>query len=117
MLELIATEAVKSRASSGAVTATIDSLLVRTKWPRRSETRGSEPRCRQPASSRLVPSAPAARTTPPAVIVSPRPRRSAPLRTCVTAYPSDPSAAPSGRTSVTVRSASILTPRRSANHR
>ena len=31
MLELIATEAVKSRVSSGAVTATIDSLLVRTK--------------------------------------------------------------------------------------
>ena len=36
--------------------------------------RGSEPECRQLASSRLVPSAPAARTTPRAVIVSPRPR-------------------------------------------
>ena len=44
MLEVIATDFAKSRLSSGAVTAWIDSLLVRTTSPRRSESRGSAPR-------------------------------------------------------------------------
>ena len=49
-------------------------------------------------SSRLVPSAPAARTTPRAGDrLHPRPRHSAPLLTCVTAYASDPSAAVGAR--------------------
>ena len=53
MLEVIATERVKSRLSSGAVTAWIDSELVRTTSPRRSESRGRAPLCLQSAS-RLV---------------------------------------------------------------
>ena len=44
MLELIATDLAKSRWSLGAVTALIDSLLVRTRSPSRDEIRGSEPR-------------------------------------------------------------------------
>ena len=43
MLEVIATERLKSRSSSGAVTAWIDSELVRTTSPSRSESRGSAP--------------------------------------------------------------------------
>ena len=64
MLEVIATERLKSRSSSGAVTAWIDSELVRTTAPIRSESRGSAPLCLQLASSWLVPRAPAATTTP-----------------------------------------------------
>ena len=56
MLEVIATEREKSRLSSGAVTAWIDSELVRTTWPRRSDRRGRAPECLQSASSWLVPS-------------------------------------------------------------
>ena len=70
MLEVIATERLKSRSSSGAVTAWIDSELVRTTAPMWSESRGSEPPCLQLASSWLVPSAPAATTTPLAVRVA-----------------------------------------------
>ena len=40
MLELIATDLAKSRSSLGAVTALIDSLLVRTSSPRRAEILG-----------------------------------------------------------------------------
>ena len=43
MLEVIATERLKSRSSSGAVTAWIDSELVRTTAPSWSESRGSAP--------------------------------------------------------------------------
>ncbi len=51
MLELIATDLAKSRSSVVAVTALIDSLLVRTSSPRRGETFGSESRSRQLWSS------------------------------------------------------------------
>ena len=78
MLEVIATERAKSRASSGAVTAWIDSELVRTRWPIRAETRGRAPLCRQLASSWFVPRAPAATTTPRAVKVRARRRSHAP---------------------------------------
>ncbi len=84
MLELIATDFAKSRSSLGAVTALIDSLLVRTRSPSREEIRGSEPRWRQSASSLLVPSAPAAMTTPRAVSVERRFRSHAPERSLVT---------------------------------
>jgi len=69
MLEVIATERLKSRSSSGAVTAWIDSELVRTTEPRLFEIRGRAPLCLQLASSWLVPRAPAATTTPFAVSV------------------------------------------------
>ena len=64
MLDEIATAFEKSRLSSGAVTAWIDSLLVRTTCPRRSEIRARAPEWRHSASRVLVPSAPAATTTP-----------------------------------------------------
>ena len=115
MLELIATEAVKSRASSGAVTATIDSLWCGPNGRGAQRTRGSEPRClavgQQPVGAQSTGGEDDATGDRLAAGEA-----SAPLRT-VTAYPSEPSAVPSGRTSVTVRSASTLTPRRSANHR
>ncbi len=71
--------------SSGAVTATIDSLFVRTRCPMRSESRGSAPLSRHPASSLFVPSAPAATTTPRAVTLRDPRRTHAPVRSCVTA--------------------------------
>ena len=72
MLEVIATERAKSRLSSGAVTAWIDSELVRTRSPSRADRRGRAPLCLQSASSWFVPSAPAATTTPRAVRVRAR---------------------------------------------
>ena len=84
MLELIATDLAKSRSSPGAVTALIDSLFVRTRSPSRAERFGSEPLWRQLASSLLVPSAPAATTTPRAVSVERRLRTHAPERSLVT---------------------------------
>ncbi len=78
MLDVIATERAKSRLSSGAVTAWIDSELVRTTWPRRSDSRGSAPECLQSASSLLVPRGPAATTTPRALSVCSRRRAQAP---------------------------------------
>ena len=84
MLEVIATEREKSRLSSGAVTAWIDSVLVRTTSPRRGERRGSALVCLQSASSWFVPSGPAATTTPRAVIVRRSRRSHAPERTLVT---------------------------------
>ena len=116
MLEVIETLRPHPR-SSGVVTAVIDSLLVRTNWPSRSEIRGSAPSLLHCARRWLVPSAPAATTTPRAVCVRRSLRIQEPVRSLVTAYPSEPSAAPSGRIDVTVRSGSICTPRRSANHR
>ena len=84
MLELIATDFAKSLSSLEAVTALIDSLLVRTKSPSRDEIRGSEPRWRLFARSRLVPSAPAASTTPRAVSAERRFRTHEPERSLVT---------------------------------
>jgi hypothetical protein len=81
MLELIVTESVKSRDSSTPEITTIDSLLVRTSSPRRSEIRGSEPARLQRASRRFVPSAPAAKITPPAVSRCGDRRRMPPERT------------------------------------
>ena len=81
----IATRLVKSTLSSGAVTARIASLLVRTSSPRRSETFGSEPLCLQRCSSLFVPSGPAASTTFCAVIVRRSLRSQAPVRSVVTA--------------------------------
>ena len=79
MLEVIATDFVKSRSSPGAaVIAWIDSLFVRTSSPSRSEIRGSPPPCLQFASSWFVPSAPAATTTPRAVSLRRRLRTQAP---------------------------------------
>src|SRR5918994_737415 len=63
-LELIATRLIRSVSSFGSVTARIASEFVRTPRPRRSETRGSEPARLLRNSSLLVPSAPAAITTP-----------------------------------------------------
>src|SRR5215204_7153848 len=94
MLELIATDLAKSRSSLAAVTALIDSLFVRTSSPSRGEIRGSDPRCRQFASSLLVPSAPAAKTTPRTVRVERRLRSHGPERSLVTSYPSEPSPTP-----------------------
>ncbi len=71
MLEVIATERLKSRSSSGAVTDWIDSELVRTRSPSLSEMRGRAPLWRQLASRLLVPRAPAATITPRAVCVRP----------------------------------------------
>ena len=59
MLELIATVFQSFIESSGIRTASIDSLFVRTRRPRRSLIFGSEPRCLHRANSSLVPSAPA----------------------------------------------------------
>ena len=71
--------------ASGAVTAWIDSELVRTSSPIRAERRGRAPLCLQLASSWLVPRAPAATTTPPAVKVRARRRSHAPGCTVETA--------------------------------
>ena len=73
-----------SGAPGGSVTATIASEFVRTSSPRRSESRGSEPASLDAASSRLVPSAPPATTTPRAVNVRRRLRSHAPGRSVVT---------------------------------
>src|SRR5260370_26899208 len=116
MLAVIATLWLQPR-SWGTVTGVSDSLLVRTSCPSRSEISGNAPPCLQRASSRLVPSTPAATTTPRAVWVRRFRVSHAPERWLVTAYPSDPSAAPSGRIDVTVRSGRIGTPRPSASHR
>ncbi len=58
------TPSVKSASLSRCVNAQTASAFVRTPWPSRSLIAGSEPRSRQLASSRLVPIAPAAKTTP-----------------------------------------------------
>src|SRR5215207_2804848 len=110
MLEVIAHERLKSRSSSIAVTDWIDSELVRITLPSRSERRGRAPLCLQLASRWLLPRAPAATTTPRALTVLRRLRSQAPERSLVTAYPSEPSAAPSGQISVTIRSGRIVTP-------
>jgi hypothetical protein len=68
----------------GSVTARIASEFVRTSSPRRSETRGSDPRSLQRASSRFVPSAPAAITTPRAVSTRRSRRSQAPVRSVTT---------------------------------
>ena len=117
MLALMATSAHGFLASSGSVTARIDSLFVRTSSPRRSLMLGSEPLCLSVASSSPVPSAPPAKTTPRAVKVRRRLKNHAPGRSVVTTYPSLPSAAPSGRTSTTLCSASTVAPFFSANQR
>ena len=80
MLDVIATERLKSRSSSIAVTDWIDSELVRITSPIRSERRGRAPLCLQLASSWLVPRAPAATTTPFAVCVRRSRRTQAPER-------------------------------------
>ena len=84
-LEEIATRLVMSGAPGGSVTARIASELVRTSSPSRSETRGSEPASFERASSRLVPSAPAATTTPRVVCTRRSLRSQAPVRSLVTA--------------------------------
>src|ERR1035437_1242360 len=118
MLEVIAVDFVKSSGkSAGAVTAMFDSLLVRTRYPRRSATLGSEPFSLHRCRSRLVPSAPAATTTPRARRVLGSRRTQAPERTEGMAYPAWPVVPLTGLMSVTVRSAIIVTPARSANHR
>ncbi len=81
----MATRLVISGASRGSVTARMASEFVRTSSPSRSESRGSEPRSLQPASSLLVPSGPAATTTPRAVWVRRSRRNQAPVRSVVTA--------------------------------
>src|SRR6202008_4647793 len=96
MLEVIETLRPHPR-SSGAVTAVIDSLLVRTNWPRRLEIRGSAPSLLHCASRLFVPRAPAAATAPGAVGVRRSFRFQEPVRSLVIAYPSEPSADPSGR--------------------
>jgi hypothetical protein len=84
MLDVIATALVKSCSSSGAVTARIDSLFVRTRCPSLSESLGRLPRSLQLNSSLLVPNVPAPTTTPRAVSRR-RPRRTdAPERSWVT---------------------------------
>jgi len=84
MLEVIAIEFEKSRLESGAVTAMIDSEFVLTRWPSRSEIRGSEPLCLQSRRSLFVPSAPAASTTPPARMVRRLRLKMAPERSVTT---------------------------------
>ena len=84
MLEVIATERLKSRSSSRAVTDWIDSELVRTTSPIRAESRGRAPEWRQLARRLLVPSAPAATTTPRAVTSAASCRTQAPERSLVT---------------------------------
>jgi hypothetical protein len=79
------TRRVTSGAPSGSVTARIASEFVRTSSPSRAETRGSEPCSRHAASSRFVPSAPAATTTPRAVSTCRSRRSQAPERSLVTA--------------------------------
>ena len=83
MLEVIATERLKSRSSSRAVTDWIDSELVRITAPIRSERRGRAPLCLQLASRLLVPRAPAATTTPRALTVWRRLRNQEPERSWV----------------------------------
>ena len=83
------------------VTARSASLFVRTSSPRRSESRGSEPLSLQRRSSRLVPSAPAATTTPRAR--SACAARGEPGARALARRPRsrrEPSPAPSGRTSI-----------------
>ena len=53
----------------GNRTPTIDSALVRTSWPRRGDTAGSEPLALSRSSRSMVPSADAARTTWRALMV------------------------------------------------
>jgi len=84
-LDEIATRLVMSGAPGGSVTARIASELVRTSSPSRSEMRGSEPDSFVRPSSRLVPSAPAATTTPRAVWVRRSRCSQAPVRSLVTA--------------------------------
>jgi hypothetical protein len=84
MLEVIATRLIRSVRSLGSVTARIASEFVRTQRPSRSESRGSEPACLQRMSSLLVPSAPAAITTPRARTVRRSRRSHAPGRCVVT---------------------------------
>ena len=85
MLEVIATERLKSRSSSIAVTDWIDSELVRITSPMRPERRGRAPLWRQLASRLLVPRAPAATITPRAVTVRRCLRNQEPERSLVTA--------------------------------
>ena len=85
MLEVIATDLLKSRLSSRAVTAWIDSELVRTMWPSRFESRGRAPLRLQSASSWLVPRGPAATTMPVAVSVRRACLSQAPDRSLTTA--------------------------------
>src|SRR5436305_14256639 len=104
MLDVIATDRVKSRLPSGAVTARIDSLFVLTRYPSRSEILGSDPRSLHPNRSLFVPSAPADTTTPRALNRFRSRLTHEPERSCVTSYPSDPSAAARGPMSVPLRS-------------
>src|SRR5207302_3910393 len=97
MLDVIATDRVKSRLPSGAVTARIDSLFVLTRYPSRSEIIGSDPRSLLPNKSLFVPSAPADTTTPRALNRFRLRLTDEPERWCVASYLSDPSAAASGR--------------------
>jgi hypothetical protein len=69
---------------SGSVTASTDSLLVRTSSPRRSLIRGSAFDSLHRASSWLVPSAPADMTMPRAVNLRRRLRSHAPGYSVVT---------------------------------
>lgn len=105
-----------SSSPAGTPTATAPSKaseLVRVSRPTAGDTRGSAPVWRMRCSSCWVPQVPAARTTSRAVTVrSPR-RNHAPLRRVVTAKPPPCISL----ISVTVGSASIVTPRRSARAR
>jgi len=105
-----------SWSDSGTLVATAPSNaseLVRVRRPTDAEIRGNAPDSFIRCSSCCVPQVPAARTTCRAVTVLRACRNHAPLRCVVTANPPPGSS----RTSLTVRSASITTPRRSARAR
>ena len=123
-LDVMATPLVRSTPSGtrAVIAPPSASELVRVSSPSESDRRGSP--CPSGSafiacSSWAVPQAPAATTTCAAVTVrSPARRRPhEPLRTVVTAYPCSGAAGSSGRTRVTVRSGSMVTPRRSASAR
>jgi len=67
MPEVMAIASVQSTLQSVESTLRIASELVRTSRPSRSESRGSQPRCRHFIRSGTEPMTPPLNTTPPAV--------------------------------------------------